>query len=446
VLLAVVVCAVGAALTRRLGARSRWCVLALLLGGTLIGLRLSRIQTMWQEWHTPTEVERVARSLAEGRGFHDPFGFPTGPTAHVSPLYPFYVAGIYTLISNPDSAQERLALVASGMAATLITFLLLPTLAVRLGMPAAAGWLAAFLLAGTPRTAWIEAAGTHEQPFARLVLVVLVLMACRLHHEAWTKRRTVLMAGVLLGVIGLLAPNLLAAAGLLLLFDWIALNGCRRRVVLGALMQASVALLLLLPWMTRNYIVLGKPLLFRSNFGLELAIGNAPDSTGCPSGPAFNRLHPLGKATAARVRAMGEVAFMRCQRDSALTWIQDDPGRFVHLSAKRAAWFLLVPREGRPSEARITSWDWAYLLLACLSWLQLGRLFWQRSWAAACLAAVLIGTSAPYVITHVEMRYRTPMLWAYALLGSHLLVSLSRGRVRTESAPQSTVMEQRAAA
>ena len=87
----------------------------------------------------------------------------------------------------------------------------------------------------------------------------------------------VLVQLVVLGAVAFalgwhVSPPGLAPAGLLILVDWLALKGSRRRVVFGALMQAAVALLVLLPWAARNYIVLGKPILFRSNFGLELAI------------------------------------------------------------------------------------------------------------------------------------------------------------------------------
>ncbi len=52
------------------------------------------------------ESGRVARALATGRGFSDPFHGATGPTAWLAPLYPLVLAaifkafGIYTRLSN----------------------------------------------------------------------------------------------------------------------------------------------------------------------------------------------------------------------------------------------------------------------------------------------------------------------------------------------------------
>src|SRR5579885_459584 len=48
------------------------------------------------------EMGRIGRALAIGRGFADPFGAQTGPTAWEPPLYPylisvvFRVTGVYT--------------------------------------------------------------------------------------------------------------------------------------------------------------------------------------------------------------------------------------------------------------------------------------------------------------------------------------------------------------
>src|SRR3954451_9648897 len=41
------------------------------------------------------EMGRIAKSLAEGNGFADPFEKPTGPTAWQPPVYPTLMAGVY---------------------------------------------------------------------------------------------------------------------------------------------------------------------------------------------------------------------------------------------------------------------------------------------------------------------------------------------------------------
>ena len=41
------------------------------------------------------EMGRIGASLASGRGFSDPFGPPTGPTAWEPPLYPYLIAAVF---------------------------------------------------------------------------------------------------------------------------------------------------------------------------------------------------------------------------------------------------------------------------------------------------------------------------------------------------------------
>src|SRR5947209_5471598 len=41
------------------------------------------------------EMGRIGAAVASGRGFSDPFGAPTGPTAWESPLYPYVIAGVF---------------------------------------------------------------------------------------------------------------------------------------------------------------------------------------------------------------------------------------------------------------------------------------------------------------------------------------------------------------
>ncbi|HLX71224.1 MAG TPA: hypothetical protein VKV04_16485, partial [Verrucomicrobiae bacterium] len=41
------------------------------------------------------EMGRIGAAIASGRGFSDPFGAPTGPTAWEPPLYPCLIAGVF---------------------------------------------------------------------------------------------------------------------------------------------------------------------------------------------------------------------------------------------------------------------------------------------------------------------------------------------------------------
>jgi hypothetical protein len=46
-------------------------------------------------WHFGYETGRIARSIVEGRGFSSPLFEDTGPTAWMTPVYPYMVAGVF---------------------------------------------------------------------------------------------------------------------------------------------------------------------------------------------------------------------------------------------------------------------------------------------------------------------------------------------------------------
>ena len=57
------------------------------------------------------EMGRIGRSLAQGRGFSNPFHGVTGPTAWEPPLYPFLIAAVFKVFgiySKASQHQQRL--------------------------------------------------------------------------------------------------------------------------------------------------------------------------------------------------------------------------------------------------------------------------------------------------------------------------------------------------
>src|SRR5271157_1961566 len=56
-----------------------------------------RFGTLEDHFHFGWEMGRIARALASGDGFANPFGGRTGPTAWVPPLYPALMAGIFKI-------------------------------------------------------------------------------------------------------------------------------------------------------------------------------------------------------------------------------------------------------------------------------------------------------------------------------------------------------------
>jgi hypothetical protein len=379
-------------------------------------------QLSWLEW-MGTENEYVAAALARGEGwagaYHD-----ASPTAHVPPLYPLLLSGVYRLFGAFQTLPGRLVQQALSITVATLVLLFLPVVARKLGLSTVAGWVAAFVAACLPANLRDEVTGHQNQVIAALALLGLIWVLAHLRQSSWQGRRAVLAAGVLLGVISLLCPNLLAVPVLFFAVEWFLGRGERKRILRRGLVLALFVLAFLTPWTVRNYLVLGGFVPFCSNFGLELAVGNRPGANGHTYQRGFDDIHPfMNPIEYEYLRQMGELAYMKDKQRQAASWIADHPRRFVWLTARRAFlfWFTTDERWYQP----IPRWKLSiriYGLMGVLALLEMGRLLLRRHPSGRLLLCAALGVSAPYLVTHVEMRYRLPLVGLFALLSCDFLI------------------------
>jgi hypothetical protein len=411
----------------------RWnLLLAVLVCVLAVAVRTQPLRHLPVGHWLSTENERVGRSLARGQGWTDAFGRGTGPTAHLAPLYPLLLSGVYRLAGTYETAAGRWTQIGVSITLATLALLLLPVLARKLGLSVGAGWAAALIGACLPPSALPEINGSHEQVAATLALLGLLWVLTDIQRQGWSGWDTLLGGGLFLGLTGLLAPNLLLLPVLFFLVEWVRGAGRRREMVRGGLILAAVGLACVTPWLVRNYLVLGGFVPIRSNFGLELAVGNRPGADGYTYAPGFNAMHPFGSlAEQARLLRVGELAYMREKQGEALRWIADNPGNFVRLTLRRAWLFWTGPHEPwrdveRPHfPARLSS------LLALVAVAELMRLLRRGQPAGRLLGCALLAVALPYFVTHVEMRYRLPVSSLFALLACNLAAAaLGSGMVR----------------
>ena len=247
--------------------------------------------------------------------------------------------------------------------------------------------------------------------------------------------RTGVMLGLLAGAGALVSPTLLLPLGLgFAWLSWLCLRGAiDRRWWSGAAAGIVLVAACLLPWGLRNQQALGSFILTRSNFGLELAQGNAPPSVALPGDEAalepggrrfteasIDRLAPLRSLAAAQeVARVGEIAFMRAKTQQALGWIRADIPGFLRRCLVRLRLWLLPPRDDPgqgyvPFPGRIAAWMLVSILgaltLPALLVLVVGRrddaevsVAGHRQGVEALLFVAL--PMAPYLVTHVNERY-----------------------------------------
>src|SRR5690348_7019284 len=70
-------------------------------------------------WHFGWETGRVARSIAAGRGFSSPLFGDTGPTAIMTPLYPYVLAGIFKVLGIYSTASALVILALNNLFSAL---------------------------------------------------------------------------------------------------------------------------------------------------------------------------------------------------------------------------------------------------------------------------------------------------------------------------------------
>jgi len=360
-------------------------------------------------------MERAALSWAKERRIKDVYANGTGDSAHVAPLYPIMLGTVYR-VGGWDGPPRWIGQFVLAVLGTSIGIALVPVLGRSAGLSITSGLAAGISLAISPLNFWIETSGSWEQPFSFLVLIGLLMTFIGLHRRRWASWPLIITAGLLAGICALLSPSLLPALGLMLLSEVGSMRGLRGRVALRILILLSVASLLVAPWTIRNYRLLGGFVPVRSNFGLELYIGNNPGSNG-------ENPYTSGKERAELLR-LGELNYMREKSHMAFRWISENPGRFTTLTVQRIKFFWFPPVDMWPPGVSLRSLkSVVFTLTGFAAFLGLGGLFLVRNEHRWLLASALIGPSLPYYLTNVCMRYRYPV-WGLTIVLSFNLICM----------------------
>ncbi len=332
----------------------------------------------------------IARSLVNGQGFANPFGYATGPTAAYTPVHPLMLAAILYLWGDRPAAALPSVLTELAIQ-TLCAVLLLYIAAAAFG-----SWIPGAIAAGAllfctwPLPQW-------ESSTAWLAFEAVFLCAMVGVRWGWT--------GAVMGLGWLVSPALGPAS---LAVVWL-LRG--RKYVIAS---AAVAIILIAPWAVRNSLVMRAPIFLRDNFGLELFLSNN-DLAGTRMEDAeaerYQRWHPgSNAAVAAELARVGEPEYFGRMQSEAVGWIGRHPSRFLQLTV-----------------ARIWMWWASNWLVAGISLLAFAGLWINRRTAAgkAALAGLLI-FPLPYFVIQYDPRYVYPVLWLAALMAGDVCFRLAR--------------------
>ena len=398
-------------LSRRLAGRSdaTWVALLFLAAATprLLLVLVRRTEPL------PSEMTNVAWTFATRGYLGDPYLVPTGPSAHIAPGYPILLAQLMRFAGGRAEGVFLGQILSALVTALCIAFL--PVVARRLGLPRAAGIVAAAVLV-PPIFVFIETASEWETPFiVAAMMLCLALTLPVLFASRFDVRRGAVL-GALWGASCLVAPLL---APVCVGIHAVALVHWRDRwrafvPYLAGLL--GVAALVLTPYLLRIQHDLHGFAFVRSNFGLELAVSNN-DSARLTLDDNVKRgagmsSHPFQSETEARrVRRLGELSYNRERMAEAKTWIASHPARFATLTAQRFMLFW-VPRSKRIYQSVL----FAVVLVGTLGFFfTRGR--W-RQYPALTFAAISVAYASVYTLVQTDARYSYPLLWLHTLLAS----------------------------
>jgi hypothetical protein len=390
--------------------RSPW-LSAVILFVLSLAVRLDQLAPL-PSWAVPNEnpqreIGRIALSVVQTGEFADPYAIPTGPTAHVPPIYPYLLGWIYRAFGLTRTAGVVSFLLVAVIASVL--YGLLPWISMRLGLGSAAGFIGGLIGAVQFEVPWL-----HSEDLAALALLgLLAAFVVR-----WKSRRVHCLDSLLLGIgIGVsfhVQPALLPVMVGCMAFELWWLRSQRRWMFVS--LMALGALLVCVPWAWRNYTTFHELFFVRSNLGLELRMGNNPNSEATfETMDAYQSyLHPtLLESEAQAVIQLGEVAYMRRAGQQALDWIVAHPGRFLELTAQRFLSLWFGPLNRPLAAAGVTLLTGLAVCGALLMFPRLG-VFQRAAMGIPLLAYPLI-----YYIVAYMPGYRAPIDWIlYILAGA----------------------------
>jgi hypothetical protein len=378
------------------------------------------------------EYFHIAQALAAGRGFANPFGEQTGPTAWQPPVLPAILAGLLRLTGGDRTCVTTVVVCLNVLVLAGTGLLVLALAGQTPSRVGAGGAVLVFLLALLYQ---------FEHCFQRahdgwLVLLCVDLLVAGLYWLRPLRRRPPVPAALLCAAWGMFG-GLCALVSPVVGFSWGVLSllaGLRDRAWFRLALVALVAGLTVAPWTVRNYLVFGRLIPMKSNLALEMYQSQCLQADGMLQ--TFQG-HPgdAGSPERQEYRTLGEVAYLDRKWEQFRQAVRADPLDFLDRVASRflGATLWYVPLN-RAQEAKQPWVLWFKRLLHPLPFLALVVL---ASTAAAQglyrAQGIAIGVYCllllPYVAASYYERYAVPLLGVKVLLviwGADRLLSLRR--------------------
>lgn len=293
------------------------------------------------------EAANVAVSIATNGVFGDAYTIGQGPTAHLMPTTPVIAGAIYSVFGVRSQASE-ITLTIWCLALVLGAFITLYRTFARLGLPVVPRLLALSLLCIAPIYTAQESVDFRIWEGGLTVLISSVFLLLILDVEG-SEPSFFNVCRLALVSAALFFTNPTMGIGAYICCALYAFHRLTWPMICAAALLATVTLgVLVAPWTLRNDDVMGKPILLRSNFGLELAVANHNGALSTvDQATAFHArliaIHPAQsiEAYSALKQAGGEVAYSEKMKNEAFAWISANPASFASLSLRHIRQFFM---------------------------------------------------------------------------------------------------------
>lgn len=412
-----------------------------------------RIRLLQDHFQFGWEMGRVARALATGYGYADPFVGHTGPTAWVPPLYPLLLAAVFKLfgVYTAKSAWIILTIDSIFSAATAP---LIYKIAARCYNRKVAVW-SAWLWALYPAAMQYAVHWVWEMCLTAFLFAAVLLLALKMRsimprdpeREPGSVRvnpgicepdpeeiRAIpnqtlvqwLLFAVLWGLIALSNPSLLLflpACGIWILFAARPLSVGFRNAAIAALLFLAI----LAPWTIRNARVFHIFVPLRDNLGAELEAGSGPGSNGFPVMATL----PLVARDPQTMfyKSIGEIRYLRLEGKQAKAFIAAHPAHYALISLKRFYFFWVSvphPVDRHPFNEFFRELDYCFLSITGILGLALSLK--RRTPAAGLFLCAFLLLPFTYYFVTANARFRHPLEPLIAILTVYLFQSTAPRR------------------
>ena len=386
------------------------------------------------------EMGRIARALATGFGYADPFTGHSGPTAWSPPLYPLLIAAVFKVFGVYTAASAWVLLTINSIfsaATSSVIYEIAARCFHRTGRARKialwSGWLWALYPAAMQfAVRWIWDMCLTAFLFSKIFVVALRVRGIGEQAPDSKSSTTIRWAafGLLAGAVALLNSTLLLflpVCGL-----WMLIGVLKAKAPMGATLArgalaCAVTLACLAPWTIRNYTVFHTFIPLRGNLGAELHQSILPENGGFPWGATIPvcDVCPVFQ----QYRQMGEAAYVRHEGELAKQEIAAHKLRFIEYSLKRFYFFWVsVPKPPEKGVFIEAMREANYFFLNLASLLGLALALKNRIPGAVLFAWAFALVPFTYYLITVQARFRHPLEPIMLILAVYLFQSATNRR------------------